>query len=528
MNKPSIITISLLLGAVLGAGAVIYLRQSTAPGMESSGEPQPLYWVAPMDPTYRRDGPGKSPMGMDLVPVYEDGGGMDDGVVSISPVVENNLGVRTARVEMGRQRTPIRTVGYVSFDEDRLLHLHPRVEGWIETLHVKTEGEFIEAGQPLYAIYAPELVNAQEELVLAVERDNARLIRSAEERLLALQVPQRRIDQVKADRTVSQTVTVYAPQGGLLAELHIRQGHFVQPGSPMMSIGVLDEVWVIAEVFERQVALVSQGDPVTMTLDYLPGRQWQGEVDFIYPTLDQTTRTVPVRLRFANADQVLKPNMFAQVTINTNQKEAVLLVPNEAVIRSGTGDRVVLAMGEGRYKSVTITAGRRGDTHTEVLAGLREGDTVVTSAHFLLDSESSISSDFRRMDAAGTMTSAMGAMQGNSTMNMEMDTPMPMDETAEEDRDGDGEMDMEMGAGDDMTMAGDARWVQARVERVLGEAMLSVSHDPIPAWEWPAMTMMFEVADGVDTSGVEAGSTIEVQITREDGGQKITGIRPAE
>jgi Cu(I)/Ag(I) efflux system membrane fusion protein len=340
-------------------------------------------------------------MGMDLVAVYS---GQDaspgEGVVSISPMVENNLGVRTGNVELGSFKSSIRTVGYVRFDEDRLIHMHPRIEGWIEELNVNTVGDFIDNGQPIYSIYSPELVSAQEELLLAMNRDNQRLglVQSAEERLLALQVPQSLIDRIKSEKSVFRNVTVYAPQGGVVAELGVREGQFVQPGNPILSIGVLDEVWVIAEVFERQVSLVSEGDSVEMTLDYLPGQKWQGVVDFIYPTLDADTRTVAVRLRFSNPDQQLKPNMFAQITIqHSEEDELALLVPNESIIRSGVQDRVVMAMGEGKFKSVNIASGRRGDSKTEILQGLNAGDRVVTSAHFLLDSESSITSDFLRM-----------------------------------------------------------------------------------------------------------------------------------
>ena len=388
-----------VMGAVLASGAV-YFVSLTKPS-EAVEDSKPLYWVAPMDPTYRRDEPGKSPMGMDLVPVFENAGSNDGaGVVSISPVVQNNLGVRTELVKVGPFRNSIRTVGYVRFDEDRLIHMHPRISGWIDVLNVKTQGEFIEEGQPIYSIYSPELVNAQEELLIAMSRETARptLVQSSEERLRALQVPQSLIDRVKQEERVFQTVTVYAPQGGLVAELGVREGQYVQPGNRIMSIGVLDEVWVIAEVFERQGSLVSVGDPVNMTLDYLPGRTWQGVVDFIYPTLDENTRTIPVRLKFQNQDEALKPNMFAQVTIQHSEEGMdALLIPDESIIRTGIQDRVVLDMGDGRFKSVEVALGRSGDDQTEVLDGLSAGDRVVTSAHFLLDSESSITSDFLRM-----------------------------------------------------------------------------------------------------------------------------------
>jgi membrane fusion protein, copper/silver efflux system len=412
------LTISVgIFGALVGAAAVYFLFQERPHVMQAAAQ-QPLYWVAPMDPNYRRDAPGKSPMGMDLLPVFESGDAAETGrgVVAISPSVENNLGVRTGLVEMGAFSSTLRTVGYVRFDEDRLVHMHPRIEGWIEKLNVKTEGESIENGQAIYSIYSPQLVSAQEELLIAMSRENQRqrLVQSAEERLLALQVPQSLIDRVKGENRVFRNVTVYAPQGGLVAELGVREGQFVQPGNPILSIGVLDEVWVIAEVFERQVSLVSPGDPVVMTLDYIPGKIWEGVVDFIYPTLDADTRTAQLRLRFKNPGEELKPNMFAQVTIqHRDEGEQVLLVPNQSIIRSGIQDRVVLAMGGGRFKSINVRTGRRGDASTEILQGLEAGDLVVISAHFLLDSESSISSDFMRMSMPETVSVSAGNGDGN-------------------------------------------------------------------------------------------------------------------
>ena len=199
-----------VIGAAVG-GMISYalLQSGTEPSASSA---EPLYWVSPMDATYRRDGPGVSPMGMELVPVYEDGGGDSPGVVSISPVVENNLGVRTALVEVASFESTIRTVGYVQFDEDRLINIHPRVEGWIEQLNTKAEGDFISEGQALYSLYSPTLVNAQEELLLAMERGNELFVTSAEQRMLALQVPQSLIDDVKDQQRVFRNVTVYAPQ----------------------------------------------------------------------------------------------------------------------------------------------------------------------------------------------------------------------------------------------------------------------------------------------------------------------------
>jgi len=493
MNKRVLVYLLLtgLFGVFLGASVTYFVNRigSTSEGQAS----EPLYWVSPMDPTYRRDEPGTSPMGMELVAVYAGGQGeaLGLGEVSISPIVQNNLGVRTALVKVEPFRSTIRTVGYVQFDEDKLIHMHPRVEGWIDELNVKTQGESIEEGQPIYSMYSPTLVNAQEELLLAMERSNQRFAVSAEERLLALQVPQSLIDEVKANQRVFRNVTVYAPQSGVVANLGVREGQFVQPGNQIISIGVLDEVWVIAEVFERQAALVSVNDSVNMTLGYLPGKEWQGVVDFIYPTLDEQTRTVSVRLKFRNPGQELKPNMFAQVTIlHSEEGEQALLVPHEAVIRTGTQDRAVLAMGEGKFKSVEVTLGRLGDTSVEILEGLEAGDRVVTSAHFLLDSESSITSDFLRMSPNQEMDHDQMAM--NATEMSDMDEPSEL------------------------------VWSRGRVEQVMTlERMISITHDPVPEWEWPAMTMSFDLDRNIDESVITEGKEYEFQLNRVTGNKVV-------
>ncbi|PCJ51147.1 MAG: efflux transporter periplasmic adaptor subunit [Gammaproteobacteria bacterium] len=407
LNKKSTNSIIPLIVAAVFGSAVTFAGYTIFDGSDNnmSGEPavvekKPKYWVAPMDANYRRDKPGKSPMGMDLVPVYEDGGSSSDsgvGTIKISPEVVNNLGVRTAMAEYKSMHSRIKTVGYVAYDEEQLIHIHSRVQGWIEKLYMKADGDIVTKNAPLYEIYSPELVNAQEEYLIALDRNNARLIKAAEDRLKALQIPSRAIKNIKKTRQVKQTITFYVPQDGVIDNLNIREGFFVKPSITMMSIGKLDQVWVDAEVFESQSSLVTQGLAVTMSLGYLPGREWQGRVDYVYPTLNPKTRTLKVRLLFENKDRQLKPNMFTQVIIHPNNEGKSLLVPKEAVIRTGSTERVVLALGEGRYKSIEVKVGRYDDKSAEILAGLDEGELVVTSAQFLLDSESSKSSDFKRM-----------------------------------------------------------------------------------------------------------------------------------
>ncbi len=462
----------LAVGLVVGA-AIVWLLPDTTPKSATSDERQPLYWVAPMDPNYRRDQPGKSPMGMDLVPVYDanNAGSDNPGAVRISPSVENNLGVRT---ELAQERTlapTITTVGLVQYDQDQLEHIHPRVEGWIETLHVKSTGDPVKKGQKLYSLYSPELVNAQEELVWAVKQGGERIIAGAVERLRALQIPEQHIQSLKQSRQVSQTVTFFAPKSGVLDNLNVREGFFVEPGVQLMSIAVLDTVWVEAEVFASQAPNIEVGLPVTMTLDFEPGTQWRGQVDYVYPSLTSQTRTLRLRLRFANPNQVLKPGMYTLVAIK-QAMPATLTVPRESVIRTGEQDRVVIALGDGRYKSVAVQLGRSDRQYFEVLRGLQIGDTVVTSAQFLLDSESSKTSDFARWQKPERAQSAS---------------------------------------------------VEGKINRInRDERTVNISRDAIKKWRRPPATLDFFIADNLDFSQFNAGEAIQFTFEIRDGAFIVT------
>lgn len=390
-----------IVALLLGSGLTL-LFTAKYQGEVSSADDKPLYWVAPMDSNFRKDKPGKSPMGMDLVPVYpqqQDSQQLSQGIILISPQVENNIGVRTQRVALEHLNKVINTVGYVRYDQDKIIHIHPRVEGWIEELHVKAEGDQVKKGEALYSLYSPELVNVQEEYILALKRNDYKIIRSTEARLLALNVDPDFIKKLKKSRQAHKAVTFYSSQSGFIKMLAIREGFFVKPGTTLMSVGQLDEVWVEAEVFARQAAQIKEGLAVTMSADYFPGHEWQGKIDYVYPSLDPITRTLRLRLRFANSDFLLKPDMYTQVNIATGPHNEIIAVPKEAVIRTGKQNRAVLALGDGKFKSVEVLLGRQGEKLVEVLEGLNIGDNIVTSAQFLIDSESSKSSDFKRMDA---------------------------------------------------------------------------------------------------------------------------------
>ncbi|WP_440873694.1 efflux RND transporter periplasmic adaptor subunit [Thalassotalea sp. PLHSN55] len=474
--------LTLLLGIAIGAGILFIVQLNSVEPIEQNNDQQkPLYWVAPMDDNYRRDKPGKSPMGMDLVPVYQQSQSTqssEQGVVRIAPHVVNNLGVRTAKVAETSMHTRIFTVGYVQYDEDKLVHIHPRVDGWVEQLFVKASGDPVEKDQPLYTLYSPELVNAQEELLIAIKRKNKTLIVAARERLQALQLPLSFIKRLEKSQKVQQTVTFYAPQSGVINGLKIREGFFVKPGNTLMSIAQLDQVWVEAEVFERDAILVKAGLPVVMSLDYLPGQQWQGQVDYVYPTLNPQTRTLRIRLKFANPELTLKPNMFAQVIIHANSIDDALLVPKESVIRTGKQDRVVLALGEGQFKSVEVAIGRVNHDHIEILNGVNEGDVVVTSAQFLIDSESSKSSDFRRINSAPA--------EENHLMQ-HRDDHQKMSEKS------------------DVSTA----QVNGVINAVDSEnRVLTISREAIEKWQRPAATMDFLVAKHIDLNALAVGMNI--------------------
>ena len=381
----------------------------------------PLYWVAPMDDSYRRDKPGKSPMGMDLVPVYAN----DDatsaksnerspGTVMIPPNVQHNIGVKVAPVTTGTLQQTVTAVGNVAYDEDSIVHIHPRVSGWVDRLFIKSQGEQVEKEQALYTLYSPELVSAQEEYVLALKRGDARLIQGAAERLRTLGLSKSVIEALQKTRRVTQTVTFNAPQSGVVEALNIREGFYVQPGTTLMSIAQLDTVWVIAEVPEKYAQIIAPYNGAVVTLDEMDhgsDAKWESHVEYIYPSLSETTRTLKVRIPLNNNNHTLRPSMFAHVGIKPTQRKAALLVPRSAVIRTAEGAKVVLSDGDGNFKSVRVTLGQSDSTHFEVVEGLLPEDDVVVSAQFLIDSESSKSSDFERMKAPDHQATTTGTIE---------------------------------------------------------------------------------------------------------------------
>ena len=421
-----------------------------------------LYWVAPMDANYRRDKPGQSPMGMDLVPVYADEAGGDGSVVSISPEVVQNLGVRTAVVEQGRLWRAIDTVGYINYDESKVSHIHLRTKGWIENLVIKSEGEMVNKGQRLFDLYSPELVNVQEEYIQALASKNKRLISASRERLIALGISDGQIKTLRKTRKVKQNIAIYAPQDGVVSSLLAREGMYVMPSKRVMALADLSSVWLLADVFERQVDWVKTGQIAEVTMSYLPGKTWEGKVTYIYPDLDAKTRTLKVRLQFENTDGSLKPNMYANVKIYGGAKNEVLMIPLEALIRTGRENRVIIALGEGRFEARPVKIGIESGDWMEIQSGLKVGESV----------------SFARMSPGNKPLMKPVTIRGFGIIK----SIMP------------------------------------------GHGMLNLEHDPIPDLGWPSMQMDFITVEGVSLEGLSVGQGVNFELEKQGDNYRISRI----
>ena len=443
---------------------------------EEKKEPEILYWVAPMDPSYRRDEPGKSPMGMDLVPVYADEGANSDAV-HVNAAVQQSLGVRTSKAERRSLWRKVEATGYVGFDESRVSQINLRTEGWIERLLVTNEGERVKKGQLLFEFYSPQLVNAQKEYVQAKRRNDAQMLTATEEKLLALGMVKADIRRLAKTSKVTNTVRVLAPQDGTVTDLNVREGIFVKPATAIMSLADLSSVWLQAEVFESQTDWVMEGQSAEARLNYMPGEVFSGRVDYVYPVLDPKTRTLQVRLRFDNPDERMKPNMYAQVTIFGKSHPAALSIPREAVIRGQDIDRVVVALGDGKFTVHEVMTGIESGGWLEIIAGLDEGDEVVTSAQFLIDSEASLAGSIHRLDTNGMTHSAV---------------------------------EQRMVYGNGIVKAVD---IKAR--------RIRVSHGPIEALGWTPMTMEFDVLPGVNLEIITIGQSIHFSLYQTEVGDYV-------
>lgn len=399
MNTSRLILTVMIVVVIAAAGGYIVGTHSgfwnkvggTSAADSASAQRKVLYWKAPMDPNFHSDKPGKSPMGMDLVPVYATGDSDDESSdVRIAPAVINNLGVRTAEVQQGPLAHRIEAVGYVAYDEDTITSINTRADGWIEKLAVKSAGDTVHPGQLLYELFSPKLATAEREYLTALSSGIQSLIAASRERLRALGFTVDQIEQLAQTRIVSDRVARRADASGVVVSLGVSEGAYVMPATQVMKLAELSTVWVLVEVDESDTALLSKGQKVVATFDAFPGRHWQGTVDYIYPDINPMTRTVKVRLRFANPNRRLQPNMYAHVTIQAVPQQNAVSIPSQALIQTGQSQRVIVALGGGRFDVCPVEAGFSSGDRVAILKGLQPGQWVVTSAQFMIDSEANV------------------------------------------------------------------------------------------------------------------------------------------
>ncbi len=427
-----IITLSIL--AIMPDHFSVFLPAKEAAIINSTAEPDVLYWVAPMDANFRRDQPGKSPMGMDLVPVYASSNAaasnMSAGVVKISAAISNNLGIKTALAKWVQPELNFISSGRVQYAKEDLVHMHARASGWVEKLYVTDVGEKVKKGQALYGLYSLELISAQEDYLRAINAQNDNLIRAAKNRLKSLRVDKKVIAQLKRSKRVNQVTSFYAAQDGFIEKLEITEGMYVKPENLILSLAGFDRVVVEAEIDHRQGAWLSQypgSIEWALTTDLMPTQVWQGKLDYIRPTLNEALRTLSLRLLVDNTKQLLKPNMWMNLKGDIRLSKKTLVIPSSALIRTQQETRVVMSVAgkddsQGMntnesihyFKSVAVKTGRFFNQQVEILSGLEAGDNVVIRAQFLIDSESNIDSDLQRMDATELSSSEMGSSEMES------------------------------------------------------------------------------------------------------------------
>ncbi|ARE42409.1 Cobalt/zinc/cadmium efflux RND transporter, membrane fusion protein (plasmid) [Rhodovulum sp. P5] len=538
------------------AGGIWIERLYLNPGGPGEAEgAEILYWVAPMDPNFRRDGPGKSPMGMDLIPVYagqEPAG--DPAEVTLSAAEINAIGVRTAIARMTEIEPRIETVGFVGYDEYATSHVHTRVEGWIERLEVRALGDRVEKGQVLFDLFSPLVAAATGDLVRSVEDGDPVILDAARNKLRSHGMSDRQIAEIEANGTLARNIRIEAPQGGVVVALNAADGMYLQPGTLAFSVADLSSVWLIADVFERDIGRLSGQMRAVARFEHLPGRTFEGEVDYIYPELDPETRTLPVRLRFDNAEGLLRPGMFGTVSLLPDLRRQAITVPSEAVIRTGAAERVILKTGAGTFRPRLVTTGLRDSFgtggRTEILQGLAPGEEVVASAQFLIDSESALNAGFMRMAPTDTepargigvlvaldrdtrvATIRHDALASLDWPKMTSDFPVRADVALDRLRAGEAVAfaavrgaDGLLGLVDLRPDDGIAATGTGTVLAVTADGKLTLSHDPIPELGWPAMQMDLPV-DGVDLATVPLDAPLAFDLARDEAGMfTIVAVR---
>ena len=427
----------LLLGVALGWGLSKLGGHPSPSGVSA----QKTLYTCGMHPQIIQDHPGNCPIcGMKLTAIRRQEGGTnaaataDADAIRIDPVTVQNMGIRTATVTRGPLRKVIRTVGNIEYSESSLAEVTTKARGWIEQLHVDTTGQQVHRGEPLFEFYAPEFFSAQAEYVQALGAGGGAALRqSAARKLKFFDFTDAQIAELEQTRQPQKTVTVRAPADGFVVEKLAVAGQMVEAGMQIFRLADLGLVWVQAQVYERDLAFVKLGQEALVTLSYLPDREFRGRVTYVYPNVDEKTRTARVRMEFHNPGYFLKPGMFAEVQLTSELEPAALLVPDMAVLRSGEQNTVFVALDGGRFEPRAVTLGAAAENGMQqILGGLKEGERIVTSGQFMLDSESQLREAIQKMLKPGTAPTAApnqvatgNAVAGAATGVIKYICPMP-------------------------------------------------------------------------------------------------------
>lgn len=475
---------AVLLGLGFGAGRLLDGSEGATPAAEqaASGEREVLYWYDPMVPSQRFDKPGKSPfMDMQLVPKYADEVG-EGGGVQIDPAVTQNLGVRLATVETGSLPSGLTATGVVEFNERDVAVVQAKAGGFVQRVYGRAPADVVPAGAPLADLLIPEWAGAQGEFLAVLRTDDPALIRAARNRLRLLGMSPELIAAVERSGRVRNVVTVTTPSGGMIKTLAVRNGMTVMAGETLAEVNGLDRVWLNAAIPEAQASQVRVGQTARASLAAYPGETFTGQVTAILPQTETASRTLTARIELASRGGRLRPGMFATVELG-GQSRPALQVPSEAVIRTGRRALVMLAKDGGRYVPAEVQVGREAEGKTEILAGLTAGEKVVASGQFLLDSEASLAGvQARPITGPGPAPKAAAVPALHRS--------------------------------------------QGRVEQI-SPASVTLSHEPVPALQWPAMTMTFKLASPQLATGVRTGDRVSFAFEQTPAGPVVREMSKA-
>jgi Cu(I)/Ag(I) efflux system membrane fusion protein len=471
--------VALLIAA--GAGGYLIGHPST-PGAEAAqGNREILYWYDPMVPGEHHDGPGLSSMGMKLIPKYADEGAGEAPGVTIDPRAVQNLGARIATAQYGTLPSGITTTGTIAYNERDVAIVQARAGGFVERVYGLAPDDVVRAGTPIADVLVPEWGGAQQEYLALKRTGDAALARAARQRLVLLGMPAGQIAAVERSGRVHNVVTIRTPVGGVVKTLGVRQGMTLAPGQTLAEVNGLGTVWVNAAVPEAQAGAVRVGTPAEVTVTAFPEETFTGRVTAILPQADVESRTLTARIEIANRGGRLRPGMFATVAFQ-RQPETALLVPSEAIIRTGTRDLVMLAKPDGRYRPAEVRVGDSAGGQTEILAGLTAGEKVVASGQFLIDSEASLSGVEARSISEAPKT-----------------------------------------AGPSTAQSAGAYSTTGTIESIEPKS-IKLAHEAVDALGWPAMTMAFRLGDRSMLRGFKRGDHVRFSFDQTKAGPTLRTI----